>query len=322
MGVGVVLVLMLMSWSVGVDGRRAVWWAWLVMAGISAVVVLFGDPDNAALQVLLTVLPAWAGHAWSEGDREQRAAQASTDQAQSDIDRAVAAAVRRERLRVARDLHDVTSHALGVMVLHAGAAAAQCRTDPARARLSLQIVQDTGRGALGDLGRLVGLIDAGALGVTGADAAVLAGEPADLPDRLAALAQRIRHTGAEVRLRVPSWSGSEPSPDGELGQVCFRIVQEALTNVVRHAPGSRVAVVLDRSGEGWRLEVTDDGARPRNASGTGGSGFGLVGAAERVLALGGEFRAGPAPTGGWAVRAWIPAAAAVPAEVVTPEGLP
>jgi len=292
--------IVLLSWLTGADGRRVAWLSWLVLAVTSVLVTLLVEPDNAAMQVVMIVLPAWAGHAWSESDRAQRSAQQATTQAQSELDRAVAEAVGQERLRVARDLHDVTSHALGVMVLQSGAANAQRVTDPARARASLAVVADAGRRALADLDRLIGLIDAGVLGAVAVD------EPVELPERLTALADRIRQTGARIALTV------QRSPnDPETVQVVYRIAQEALTNAVRYAPGSAIDALVEGTDTGCRISVVDDGghladqvAVPTERHGTG---FGLVGAAERVGALGGEFTAGPEPLGGWAVRAWIPA---------------
>lgn len=295
-------VIVLLSWLSGVDGRRVTWLSWLLLAAVSTVVALLLEPDNAAMQLVMIVLPTWAGHAWSDSNRAQRSAQQATTRAQSELDRAVAEAVREERLRVARDLHDVTSHALGVMVLQAGAANAQRLADPTRARVSLALVAEVGSRALGDLDRLVGLIDAGVLG------AVAANEPVELSERLTALADRIRRTGTRIALKV------QRSPnDPETVQVVYRVVQEALTNAVRYAPGSAVDVLVEGTDTGCRISVVDDGRRladqvvvPTERHGTG---FGLVGAAERVGALGGEFTAGPEPAGGWAVRAWIPARA-------------
>ncbi|MFT4163698.1 MAG: histidine kinase [Microlunatus sp.] len=295
LGAGPIVAIIVLSWRAGLDGRRAVWGCWLLLIAVSTIAAILADPANVALQLVMFVLPAWAGHAWGESDRDQRVAQQATTQAQSALDRAVAEAVRQERLRVARDLHDVTSHALGVMVLQAGAASAQRVRDPSRARASLAVLGDVGSRALADLGRLVGLIDAGVLGAVGAD------EPTDLDGRLAALASRIGQTGTQVTLEV---SGSPVAP--EAAQVCYRVVQEALTNVVRHAPGSAVEVIVESTDAGCRISVVDDGGQPSTVSGHG-TGFGLVGATERVRAVGGEFQAGPEPGRGWAVRAWLPA---------------
>lgn len=298
-GLAAVAVIVLLSWSAGVDGRRAVWIGWILLTAISAILTLLASPDNVAMHLVVTLLAAWAGHAWSESDRVERSAQQETTQAQSALDEAVAEAVRQERLRVARDLHDVTSHALGVMVLQAGAANAQRVSDPARARASLAVVADAGSRALADLGRLTGLIDAGVLGVVADE------EPTELAERLGALADRIRQTGARVSLRT-----SLAPTDPEVRQVCYRVVQEALTNAVRHAAGSAVAVVVESSDAGCRISVVDDGGRPSQPDGHD-AGFGLVGAAERVRALGGDFAAGPESSGGWAVRASVPARAEI-----------
>ena len=307
LGLATIVLIVVLSWSAGVDGRRVVWLGWVLLAVTSGAGTLLASPDNVAMQLVVTLLAAWAGHTWSENDREQRSAQQATTQAQSELDRAVAEAVRQERLRVARDLHDVTSHALGVMVLQAGAANAQRLGDPARARASLALVSDVGSRAQVDLDRLVGLIDAGALGAATLD------EPADLAGRLEALADRIRQTGARITLRT-----SRPPTDAETALVCYRVVQEALTNSVRHAPGSAVDVLVEGTDGGCQISVVDDGRQlaERRNDGIGtadrnGAGFGLIGAAERVSALHGEFTAGPESTGGWVVRAWIPARAGV-----------
>lgn len=302
-GLAAVAVIVLLSWSAGVDGRRVVWLGWTLLILSSAVVTLLASPDNVAMQLVVTLLAAWTGHAWGESDRVQRSAQQATTQAQSALGEAVAEAVRQERLRVARDLHDVTSHALGVMVLQAGAANAQRVNDPARARASLAVVADAGSRALADLGRLVGLIDAGVLGAVADD------EPTELAERLAALTDRIRQTGARITLRT-----SRSPTDPEMAQVCYRVVQESLTNAVRHAPGSVVEIVVEGSDTGCRISVVDDGGRSTRSGSRGypgpvdghGTGFGLVGAAERVWALGGDFTAGPDASGGWAVRASLP----------------
>lgn len=310
LGIAVPVALAILSWSAGVEGRRPVWLGWLLMVLAGVLLVLLADPDNAAMLAVVTVLPAWAGHAWSEEDREQRSAQHSTAQAQSVLDRAVADAVRNERLRVARDLHDVTSHALGVMVLQAGAVSAQRVADPARARASLAVIADTGRRALDDLDRLIGLIDQGVLGVA------VAQEATDLPGRLVALAERIRQAGVRVVLRI-----ERPPADPAVAQVCYRVVQEALTNAVRHASGSSVRVVVEGSPGECSVVVRDDGRAAAAPAAGDGSGLGLIGAAERVRAVGGEFHAGPDAGAGWAVRVRLPSAAAVVGDGISTTGV-
>lgn len=301
LGLGPGLVLMLLSWSAAVDGRRTTLTAWAVLAAVALAVEGMASPDNVAMLAVLMASAAWAGHAWTESARSERSARETADAAQSVVAVAVAAALRAERLRIARDLHDVTSHALGVMVLQAGAAAAQRDRDPSRARACLAVIRQTGLHALTDLDRLVGLIDAGALGL--ADPA--RDEPTALADRLESLAERIRQTGTGVTLRI----GQLPSED-QTTQVCHRVVQEALTNAIRHAPGSRVVVEVDSCGSGWRICVRDDGGPGPSRPGGGDAGFGLVGAAERVRGLDGEFEAGPGAAGGWVVLATIPDASA------------
>jgi signal transduction histidine kinase len=149
---------------------------------------------------------------------------------------------------------------------------------------------------------LFGLLDAGAVGAAG-----LANEGGDrdVSHALSALAERMRGGGLDVTV-----TASAPLPDDRVvAAAAYRIVQEALTNAARHAPGSRVEVVLARDGEWLGVTVRDDGARarPGMAAAPEGGGFGLVGLAERVRMLGGELAAGPVPGGGFAVDARLPA---------------
>lgn len=307
LGAGPPLVLMLLSWSAAVDGRRSAWGSWLAMVAAGIVVDARAEPDNVAMLAVLVSLAAWAGHAWTDSDRTERAAHDSAAAARSVVDTAVADAVRTERLRIARDLHDVTSHALGVMVTHAAAAAAQHDRDPERARTSLDIVIQTGRHAAVDLDRLTGLIDAGALGVTGDGLRSTA--ETGLADRLQALADRVRGAGLDLTLRLHPADLTTPLRARELtaadssADVVHRVVQEAVTNALRHAPGSRVQVDVRADPARWQVRVDDGGSGSATVP---GAGFGLVGVAERVRGLGGSLTAGPTPTRGWSVTASIP----------------
>lgn len=309
LGAGPPLVLMLLSWSAAVDGRRSAWGSWLAMVAVAIVVDARAEPENVAMLAVLVTLAAWAGHAWTDCDRSERAAHDAAAAARSVVDAAVVDAVRAERLRIARDLHDVTSHAVGVMVMHAGAAAAQRERDPERARTSLGIVVQTGLHAAVDLDRLTGLIDGGALGVTGDGLRPAAGS--ELADRLRALTDRVRGAGLDLSLRLdpadlsaPVRVGALAEADGSVDTVVYRVVQESVTNALRHAPGSRVDVEVRAEPAHWQVRVADDGGSGRAA--VPGAGFGLVGVAERVRDLGGSFTAGPAPERGWSVTATIP----------------
>jgi signal transduction histidine kinase len=204
--------------------------------------------------------------------------------------------VREERLRLARELHDVASHAVGAMVLQAGAALALRERDPGGARAAIRTVQAAGSEAMAELTTLFGLLDAGAVGP--------AGHAAPPPGHdLGALATRMRAGGLAVELTGETRLPADPL----LAATAYRVVQEALTNAARYAPGSRVEIAVDDAADGLVVvTVADDG--PGTAPQAGG-GFGLVGLAERVRALGGELSAGPRPGGGFAVEARLPVAA-------------
>jgi signal transduction histidine kinase len=192
---------------------------------------------------------------------------------------------------------------VGVMVLQAGAAQALRADRPDRSHQAVATIQVAAADALDQLDRLVALLEAGTVGTAG-----LATPTAhtDLADDLARLAGRMRTAGMVVDIHMV---GDMPTDTARCVTI-YRIVQEALTNAMRHASGSQVTITL-RSGDGYELEIEDDGPHGDVVASSAG-GFGLAGLAERVEALGGQFTAGPRPDGGFYVRAWLPAAA--PAE--------
>ncbi|MDA8332190.1 MAG: sensor histidine kinase [Candidatus Dormibacteraeota bacterium] len=195
-----------------------------------------------------------------------------------------------ERAGIARELHDVIAHSVSLMVLQAGAARRVARRQPALAEESLATIETTGREALQETRRLLGLVRAGA--------SELAPQPT-LHD-LEELARTMGQSGLEVRLAI-SGTPMPLSPGVELS--AFRIVQEALTNTLRHSDAQRADVEVTYESECLRLRVTDSG-RPRD--GSKGLGHGLLGMRERVALFGGTIRAEPGPTGGWRVDAALP----------------
>ena len=212
-----------------------------------------------------------------------------------------------ERGRLARELHDSVGHALTITTLQAAAAARQLETDPAAARRSLAAVEETGRAAMADLDHVLGLLR-GADGPDGADGSARgAGRGPRAPARtladLPALVDDARRAGADVHLTADD--GVLDGGDGAVPRVvaheAYRVVQEALTNAVRHAPGSPVTVGLRRPRPTVLvLEAANPfpGAGERSTTG----GRGLPGMAERVRFVGGELTAGP-DGGTWVVRA-------------------
>jgi signal transduction histidine kinase len=208
-----------------------------------------------------------------------------------------------ERLRIARELHDVVAHAMSVITVQAGVARYIDTGMPERASAALEAIESTGRQALRDMRQL--------LGVLRADGERAASSPAPALSDLDELVEGMRAAGTRVDLRV----GGDVRllPEG-LELSAYRIVQEALTNVVKHAATDHARVLLRYQPEELAIEIVDDGAGAR--AGASGSGHGLVGMRERAALHGGSLEAGPLPVRGYRVAARLPIAApleAVPA---------
>ncbi len=203
-----------------------------------------------------------------------------------------------ERLRIAREVHDVVAHAMVAINVQAGVAAHLLRAGGRT---------DAASGALTEIKRVSG----DALADLRATLGVLREEDAPAPVRptqgvgaLGELADRVRAAGIDVELRIPEGGCAVPSA---VGGAVHRIVQEALTNVLRHAGATRATVRVDVLESAVVVEVRDDGAGDAvRVPVATGSGNGVRGMRERAEAVGGELEAGPAPGGGWLVRARLP----------------
>jgi signal transduction histidine kinase len=203
-----------------------------------------------------------------------------------------AAAVLGERTRIARELHDVVAHDVSVMLVQAAAAKRTVPGDPERARAAIAAVEDTGREALGELRRLLGVLR------RGDEQLALAPQPS--LERIGALVQRMRATGLPVELEV---AGDPVHLPPGVDAAAFRIVQEALVNVVRHAAATRAVVRVDYEPEAVELVVSDDGG---GVDGPIRDGRGLVNLRERVALYGGELRADRRRPRGFELRARLP----------------
>jgi signal transduction histidine kinase len=235
-------------------------------------------------------LVALAG-AWALGTSTGRQLLEVERRVSAEKDRAVAA----ERLRVAREVHDVVSHSLGSIAVAAGVSARVDAGDAARLRDKLRRIEETGRVALDELRTALGAVREGGEAVERRPQPGLA----DLAD----LVQRTRSTGTPVTLTVAGVEGVSPA----IGLAVYRITQECLTNTSRHAPGSHCTVTVTGSSREVCVEIEDDGAGVRPADDRSSEpGYGLVGLRERVELLGGGFTAGHRPEGGFRVRATIP----------------
>ena len=198
-----------------------------------------------------------------------------------------------EQARIAREIHDVVAHALAVIVVQASAAEDVLEDEPGPAREPVMAIAAAARSALGDLRRVVGALREGAAEL----------EPQPTIGRLDPLVERVRRAGLPVELDIQGESRPLPAAV-ELS--AYRIVQEALTNTLKHAGATHVRVLV-RYGQRLELEVRDNGIKPSNGAGTGnGNGNGLIGMRERVTMLGGDLSAAPGSDGGFIVRARIP----------------
>ena len=202
-------------------------------------------------------------------------------------------AVAEERTRIARELHDVVAHSMSVVVVQASAAQRVMASDPDRAREALASIEVTGRDSLGEMRRILGAL-------RGDDDAPLAPQPG-----LEQFAQLVRHceeAGLPVEVEL---AGSPRELPAGIELATYRIVQEALTNAVKHAGPAHAVVRLDYGDDRLDIEVTDDGRGAAADTITSG-GQGLVGMRERVELFGGTFAAGPRTGGGYRVKARLP----------------
>jgi signal transduction histidine kinase len=218
---------------------------------------------------------------------EERAAALEKERAE-EAKRAVA----EERLRIAQELHDVVAHSMGVIAVQAGVGAHVIDTDPDEAKKSLNAISQTSRSALAEIRRLLGVLreDEGA-----------SYEPAPGLADLDRLVRDVRDAGLDVNVRE---EGARAELPPGVDFTAYRIVQEALTNVLKHAGRARASVIVGYEDEALRLEIVDDGRGVNGRTQRGG--HGLIGMRERVGVYGGSFDAGPRTGGGFRVAVRLP----------------
>ena len=308
-------------WTVALTlPRRTAWLAATVtaVAVAAAELFLYGDTmfDGEPLYAAVTVFAAmW----WGEAVRARRAYVAElrdrAERAERTRDEEARRRVDEERMRIARELHDVVSHTIGVISVQAGVAAHLLHRRPDKAADSLAAIRQASDEALGELHAMLGVLreadgDGGRAPLT----------PAPGLAELDVLVAQAAGAGVEVTVSLEAEPRRLPSA---VDLACYRVVQESLTNVVRHAGASRAEVTVTHHDGQVVVEVTDNGrggsegvrggrAGPPDGPGNGngaGSGQGILGMRERARALGGSLEAGPRPGGGFRVQATLPVAA-------------
>ncbi|TCK26954.1 sensor histidine kinase [Pseudonocardia endophytica] len=293
------LVLGVAAYSVGAYARRrrAVWSGvvvlvlllLLVATGVAADLI---TPVAAVVKTLLNAQPYVVGGALGVTVRRLREYRAELEDRNAELavqrEANEQRAVLEERVRIARELHDVVAHHVVLMSVQAGVAHRLFDDRPAEARTAVAEVQDGGRRAVAELQRTIGVLRENAP-TEGPDA------PSPGLDRLPALVEQVRRAGLPVELTV-----TDARVDDGLGVSTYRIVQEALTNTLKHAGPARATVDVRSGPDGVEVEIVDDGAGTPAAD---GGGRGLVGIRERVAMHGGRLDVGPRDGGGYRVHA-------------------
>jgi signal transduction histidine kinase len=287
-------VLLLASWASGslLNLRQAgVAFGSVLLAGWMVILRAPGVPFSEALWLSFPLAGVFVLSVAAARRAEQvRLAEERADRTEEEVRLAVS----EERNRITRELHDVLAHSVSVMTVQASAVRRRLTPEQEREREALLTVEETGRQALAEMRRLVGIMR------TAEETAALAPQPG--LRTLPALVEQVRQSGLPVELSVEGNPVTLP-PGVDLS--AYRIVQEALTNTLKHAGPARAWVAVRYGGDDVEIEVENDG---RNEAAGDGGGHGLVGMRERVAMCGGELHSGPRPGGGYRISARLPVA--------------
>lgn len=277
------------------DRRQAL--AGLVALIVTGNIATASFPDQAFTEYLWVTaffVGVWiASYVLAQRGRQAREAVARARILELERQAEARAAVAEERSRIARELHDVVAHSVSVMTVQAAGVRRLLRPEQERERAALETIEQTGREALAEMRRMLGVLR----------------QPTEEPPALAPqpglanlenLLRQVRDAGLPVELRV---TGEQPELPAGIDLSAYRVVQEALTNALRHAGPARATVDVRYTKEAVELEIANDGRSDADAA---GDGQGLVGMRERVALCGGRVESGPREGGGFAVRAWIP----------------
>ena len=269
----------------------------LFVAAMISLALLIQDADAPpAIAVPFVVLvPAWlAGDVVRQRRLDAIARVEASERALREAEDRIRVAVAEERQAMARELHDVVAHGVSVMLIQAGAARQVVDQSPEQAKEALLTVEATGREAMVELRRLLGVLDEEGEG------AGVAPQPG--VDQIGVLLDRVREAGLPAELEV---AGTPRPLPPSLDVTVYRIVQEGLTNALRYARRAATLVRLTWEPAQLRIEILDDGP-VSPVDGGDGAGRGLIGMQERASRAGGRLEAGPRLGGGYAVRAWLP----------------
>jgi signal transduction histidine kinase len=286
--------LVVAAYSVGAHthGLRAA----IGVAGVTALIAANAAAQFSAGDLLFIAMilgGAWlAGRAIRYRRERERVLERLTVDLEREREEKARAAVAEERVRIARELHDVVAHAISVIVLQARGGRRSLATDPQETREALDTIEATGSAALAEMRRLLGILRR--------DDEEIALAPQPSLRHLDALAAQVREAGLPVELSIQG-EPVELSPGVDLS--AYRIVQEALTNVLKHAGPAIARVVVRYADHDLELEIADTGV---GAGPDDGGRHGLVGMRERVSLYGGKVEAGPRDGGGFAIRARLP----------------
>jgi signal transduction histidine kinase len=288
------LALGISAWFGLRPNRREAIGGWAAVQAAALTAQITGhSPAGDYIWTFLTTSIAWiVGYALGQRLRSTALTRRLADQAEAEREEQARLAVAEERARIARELHDVVGHSVSVMTVQASAVRRLLEPDQDKEREALLVVEQTGREALAEMRRMVGVLR------RPDEAPALAPQPS--LEHIEKLVSHARETGLPVELRIEGTP--VPLPPG-IDTTAYRVVQEALTNAVKHARAEKAEVVVRYANGTVELTVSDDG---RGGGDGGGSGHGLVGMRERVSVYGGELEAGPQAGGGFRLRATLP----------------
>ncbi len=284
------------AYSAGAHARQRHAVAALAALAVANLVDALGAPgdrtgDLALGLVVFSLVPWLVGQALRRERARTAELQELATQLAAEREQRTREAVSAERGRIARELHDIVGHAISLIAVQADAASRLLHRDPSRAREPLETIQTTSRGALAEMRQLVGLLR------DGDEEPPL--EPHPGVDNLERLVEDARRAGVRVTLEL---TGDRVPLPATLDLAAYRIVQEGLTNVRKHAGSVRTSVTIHYGGSHLDVEVRNGG----DTAVTSGRGHGLIGIHERVTLLGGDLESGPAESGGFVLHARLP----------------